>query len=224
MDSDKIKVTWEDIDSSASNSNARRAPDPYVSGNDAVMYIQPKTKKDIKWRFIIVPSIVACIVLLAAVFLFFNNSENRYRKPIESVLDQTEYISQTAQNSSESLLVMVSSLVQKMRLIDLSDCPDDFQTAYRTHIKACEKLIPLLRQGEELNGFGNMAKSFIVGLIAGFTGQYQLIAGNILENAYAGDELNQAAQSVIEEIELTEVEVFRVAKKYNVDITPYSQP
>lgn len=226
MGTDKIKVTWDDIDTSSSTSVSTPSfqENTFADRNDVVMQIQPKAKKEIKPRFIIIPAIVVSILLFAVVFALYSNSDNQYRKAIEAVLDQDAFIPQTLPSDSNSPVETFRLLVLKMRSINLSDCPPDFQSAYRDHIDAWESAIPILQQAEEQNGWGNILKNIIVGFVSGYTGHFELMAGSILSDLNASDELKAAAEGVDKEIQSSFLNVLQVAQKYKVNTIPYAQP
>ena len=225
MDSEKIKVTWDEIKAPQNSEGAKitvsefdipqNSSDPAVPCNGKVVYGSSKSRNGY-----LLPIIAAVVIGIITLGVFFATSNARYKQPIESVLQQDKLIPQSVK--SDSAVVTVSATVQRMRGIDLSECPEDFRVAYQKHTEAWAKAVPVLRQAEELNGFGNFLKSFIIGLIGGYTGQFHLVAGNILENAYASDELKQEAQKVDAEIKSTYSHVLQLAQKYKVDIRPYS--
>lgn len=237
MSTEKIKVTWDDLDTSASKPFVEEKPHSY--SDDVVFQMPQKSTNNPKLWIIIGASIAACLFLILIVCLVVNifgdkktsvseqesslSQEEKYRKAIESVLEQNASISQTLQGDSTSPKDYFRMVVSIMRSIDLSDCPADFQIAYRNHINATEKLIPILQQQEDLGGFGNVTKSVIIGVISGLTGHFELAIENFLENVYASDELSQAAQAVSKEIDLTAKTFLQIAQKYHVDITPYTQ-
>lgn len=208
MNDEKIKITLDDIEN-----NFPREP--------IIVSLDGESKKNnrriISW---IVASIIICFAVLSVFCIVKNNLyQTRQREAIAMVLQEDKNISQNLPKREAT--EVVSIVIRRMRAIDLSQCPNDFRDAYKQHIMAWEKAVPVLRQFEEQNGAGNILKSFLVGLIAGFTDQFHLVLGNIIENANASEELKQKAQKVDREIKDTFDEVLRIAKKYKIDISPY---
>ena len=247
MASDKIKVTWDEIDSSSPVSNAgqnkgacinisqsdldahtghagqnQSAFPPY---NNVTGQIPPKTKSGVKLSFIIIPAVIVFIALLAAASVFvYYTIENRYCKPIEAVLSQDALTPHAIPDDIDSPTEMLKMLVQNMRAIDLSKCPQDFQDAYQKHIEAIEQALPIVQQTEEQDGWESFFKNLFIGFVSGYTGHYELLAGSILSDIYADAELGAAAEKVDKDIQSSYLNLLQIAQKYKADTTPYTKP
>lgn len=217
MDLEKIKVSWDDINSSHNSEHSKiSVSDHDIPENKAIN----SSLTEIPRKYFI-SVIIAVIIGLVVLGIFYSDNDAQYKRPVESVLQQDKTITKSVE--SDSLLAMIKTIVQRMHEIDLSKCPEDFRYAYQRHIDAWSKAIPILRQGEDLNGFENILKSFAIGLIGGFTGQFGLVEDYISENAHANDEIKKKLQEVKQEINSTYSHLLQVAKKYKVDISPYSK-
>lgn len=209
MSNQKITVSWDDI--SRKESSAQQS----VCNRENFIYQNKEKQKNPLARIAII--IICCLFALAIGAFVLQPS---YKKPISEVLNADNRIGQEAKNNSsprQAILMMVN----RMKSIDLSACPKDFSMAYQRHTAAWAKMLPLVEQAEQLNGWGNAAKSFILGLLSGYTGNFGLVIGNVLENANASDELKQQAENVEAEIKSSFEDVKECARKYGVDTSDF---
>jgi hypothetical protein len=160
-------------------------------------------------------------LIIACLFLVYYIAQPTYQRQIEAVLVADKNIGSDIKNAST--VEDFSTSVQRMYSINLSNCPAKFQVAYRCHIDAWEKAIPVIKEVEELNGWGNVLRSFVVGLVGGYTGNFGMIAGKIAADVKAGGELKEEAARVDEGIKNTYDNVLKIAQEHGVDITPYTK-
>lgn len=155
--------------------------------------------------------IIAVVILVAGGLLIAHNiNKARYKQAIETVLEQDKKAARGVERSASTLWV----IPQRMRNIDLSECPEDFRTAYRKHIEAWDKTVPLCRRIEDFSGWGNKLKAFLAGLAAGLTGRHELVASNFLENLSENESIKQEARKIEDEIKTTWITVVEVANSY----------
>ena len=208
MSDDKIKVTWNDIEKKSNSNTMATLENPASRENVS------KRHRNTTWTFIgIFAGLILGVVIISTV------AKSDYKRPIEAVLNANKNL--TKNLDTQSVTEKVNIIVERMRSINLSDCPEDFQDAYLRHIEAWSKAIPLIEAAEEMNGSENLLKNIIIGFVGGYTGQFHLVADKIMSDINTCNDLKAAVQLVDAEIKNTFHEVLRIAQKYKVDTTTY---
>jgi hypothetical protein len=91
-----------------------------------------------------------------------------------------------------------SEIVPRMRQIDLTGCPNEFQAAYLAHIHAWEEVEQVLRAYEQLNSDDNHSALFWESVLRGFIGDLVTIPARLLEQTQELDKNYAAAQQQVE--------------------------
>ena len=161
---------------------------------------------------------IAALVIACIVVVYYVAKPN-YQHSIEAVLVADKNISVDLKD--RPAVEAVTIVVQRMRSMNLSSCPAEFQKAYQRHTDAWRNAIPVLQAAEKQNGWGNILTSAVIGFVGGYTGNFGLVADKMASDVNASGELNQAASKVDEEIKSTFNNVLKIAQCYGVDVTPY---
>ena len=147
------------------------------------------------------------------------SKDAEYRQALKSVLDQDAQTGENTKNNAsiEDLMNANMRRTNKMRAIDLSQCPADFQAAYIEHIGAWTSVNDLLsdmkRFQNKYDSFGACVEAFLRGMFFDF--------GMIGEMEAEKQRINQRASQVSDAIKSTFYKTLHIAAKYGVDVSKY---
>jgi hypothetical protein len=153
-----------------------------------------------------------CLVVVAFVWLLGITGCNGQIRAIESVLQADKGTSANAKSIGE--------IVTRMRAIDGSKCPKEFQSAYLTHIHAWERGAQWERRAAEFHKNSSEPSQFVESFVRGFLGDP---LGKMNEVNAARTEFEREAQAIQKEIQQTFQDVEKVALKYGAKL-PQAKP
>ena len=133
-------------------------------------------------------------------------------KAIESLLQ--------ADRGNSTGATSISDVVKRMRAIDSSRCPKDFQSAYLTHIHAWERALQLEQRALEFQKSNSETTLFVESFVRGFLGDP---LGKMNEVNAVKSDFAREVQTVQKEIQQTFHEVEKVALKYGAKL-PQANP
>ena len=137
---------------------------------------------------------------------------NGQARAIENVLQADKGTSPNAKSIGE--------VVTRMRAIDGSKCPKEFQSAYLTHIHAWERGAQWERRATEFHKNSAEPSQFVESFVRGFLGDP---LGKMNEVNAARTEFEREAQAIQKEIQQTFQDVEKVALKYGAKL-PQAKP
>ena len=162
--------------------------------------------------------LLAIAVCLALFLILYRIDHANTTHAIERVLVEASNITNNLELTSKS----VQFYIEHMDSIDLSGCPDDFQNAYRTHIRAWRSFYPIVKELEEFSGGDTTAAYVLAGL-----GEFLLTGSPGLGTAtiYASEMQNLETrwEAIVEDINETYAVVLNIAQEYGVDIEQFQQ-
>lgn len=148
-----------------------------------------------------------CFVVIAIAAVLGTAGCNGHARAIESVLQADKGTSANAKSIGE--------VVTRMRAIDGSKCPKDFQAAYLTHIHAWERGVQWERQATEFHKNTSETSALVESFVRGFLGDP---LGKMNEINAGRTEFEREAQAIQKEIQRTFQEVEKVALKYGAKL------
>ena len=135
------------------------------------------------------------------------NSKEKYRKAIKSVLDQEAQITpQLSSNASMTeLIVKQQQYLNGMRDIDLSLCPYDFQAAYREYINAWNDIHHASRRIKDFDSYQKSNMTFDA---------YQKSITTL-------EKYRSQLKKGHNNMNISKTKVLEIAVKYGVDVSKY---
>jgi flagellar basal body-associated protein FliL len=129
------------------------------------------------------------------------------RSAIETVLQQDAGTT-TGVNS-------VAEVVNRMRAIDMSGCPNDFRAAYLGNIHAWEAMADVEQQAIQLKKEGDSSGAYVEAFVRGFMGDP---FGKVKDEMQAQNQLQQNANSAKQQIQQTFNQVEEIAVAYGANL------
>lgn len=138
---------------------------------------------------------------------------------IETVLEKDAKAGNIYLDSSSATryLSSMNARVSNMRIIDLSDCPSEFQIAYVAHVGAWQKQLIVAKEiktfDDRYNSFSGFFEAFLRGMVFDF--------GISKECAEELRIIKEHESEALNAISSTWNKVLAVAIKYGVNVTKY---
>lgn len=154
-------------------------------------------------------AIVWALVLAAAILQTLNGCGNaRSKAAIENVM---KLDSQASFGASS-----VAPIVDKMRSIDLTACPNDFREAYVRHIHAWELALEVENEIKQFTADNNSASKMIEAFVRGFFFDLSVVTeGYTVQKA-----IEEKYRTATAQVQLTYREVEQVAVRHGVALQP----
>lgn len=231
MGDDKIRISWQDIESTAVDQpDPRRENTPVLPPQPPLQSpLQPKTpptRRTVSPQvvllmaggglFLALMSVAGVLIAMATAFSPSDANappdeaeQNRIAsvQQIESVLRQDARANTGAQS--------VAEVVGRMRFIDLSGCPTEFKSAYLAHIHAWESMAVVEQQLTELAAHAGSADAMVESLLRGFLGDP---FGKANETIAAGNRLQQEYQTARKQVRSTFQRVEQIAVAHGANV------
>lgn len=213
MADDKIRISWDEVQSTQVNDELRRpattanAPSPAQPWTTTpMMSASPSILSDAKSSsirqflpWIIGGGTLSVLVAVVLVAIHFAGDASQIHEPthrqpsaaaqIESVLQQDAAASAAAKT--------VIEVVSRMRAIDLTGCPNDFKSAYLAHIHAWELMVDVEREAAAFKADSESGAALVESFIRGFLGDP---FGKVNEISAAQNQLQKNFQTASQQV------------------------
>jgi len=167
------------------------------------------SKMNSKTKGLATAIIILAIVVIVVVILFQSSRGPRNEQAAAAIEKAI-----AADASAYADVTSVAEVVEHMKAINLSDCPDDFADAYRAHIAAWESMAQLesdaLAWGEAYGISNELTATFLRNDVYDFD--------SVGEASSERDRLADMNQQIVDEVISTYEQVEKIARSYGVDL------
>ena len=157
---------------------------------------------------------IALIVIAVAVFVVVITLSRGLGAPSDAQAAAAIKKVIAADSSAYADVTSVAEVLENMKAIDLSECPDDFADAYRAHIAAWEAMAQLEKDalvwGEAYGISGELTSTFMRNDVYDFD--------SVGEASPERDRLADENQRITKDVISTFKQVEKIARSYGVDL------